>query len=195
MIGTLSAVGGPVNDLLEEAKNKLNAVSLMQMAHEVSFEYHYKMNAWLGGVATVTSSIVGAGVFAALVSQVGLKGESSVAVHPGPNWLYWTVLVLSLASPALTGWHTFRHDAEDATMHQAKSQAYKVLQSRLEGFLRHEGLREGAADTLVKEAEGRFDKIARKISDEMATTKLGLTDGAYRAARRRLTERAPGVKS
>jgi len=124
-----------MDDLIARTSRRLDEINKRARAHENSAEYHRSNDAKLGGATKIVSSIVGAGVFAGLVSKLGLDGKGSLSVPPGWEWLYWLVLAVSLAGPALTVLQVHLHDAEDVAKHTQSFVGYRRLADDLERFL------------------------------------------------------------
>ena len=113
----------------------LDEIKKRASAHENSAEYHRSRDAKLGGATKFLSAIVGAGVFVGLVSKLGLDGKGSLSVPPGWEWLYWLVLAVSLAGPALAALQIHLHDADDAVQHRDSFAKYRKLEDDWERFL------------------------------------------------------------
>jgi|SRR5215471_17536148 len=154
------------------ARRRLDESNKRARAHEDSAEYHRRSDARLGAATKIVSSIVGAGVFVGLVSKLGLDGKGSLSVPPGWEWLYWLVLALSLAGPALTTLQIHLHDAEDAAKHIKSSADYRRLADDLERFLNGPTLPPAEAERASKEFSDRFDEIFKSA--------ITLTMGAKR---------------
>jgi len=131
-------------------------------AHENSAEYHRSMDAKLGGATKMVSAILGAGVFGGLVSKLGLDGKGSLSVPPGWEWLYWLVLAVSLAGPALAALQIHLHDAADAVQHRKSSADYRLLAGEIEDFLN--GPKLDPADAQRKSSE--FDKKFQQLLND-----------------------------
>jgi len=143
------------------ARKRLDEYIKRAHAHENSAEYHRRNDARLGAATRIVSSIVGAGVFVGLVSKLGLDGSKKdlLSVPPGWEWLYWLVLALSLAGPALTALHLHLHDVEDAAKHIKSSADYRRLADDLERFLNGPALAPAEAERASKEFSDRSAQI------------------------------------
>ena len=137
----------------------LGEIKKRASAHENSAEYHRSRDASLGGAAKVVSAIVGAGVFVGLVSKLGLDGKGSLSVPPGWEWLYWLVLAVALAGPALTALQIQLHDAEDVVRHTESSAKYWRLADDWERFLARNVSDPREAEHAQSEFSERFSEI------------------------------------
>ena len=116
-----------MTDLIAAAESRLAEIRRRVSAHDSSAEYHRHRNVLLGGIAKAVSAVLGAGVFVALLSKLGLDAKGKLEVPAGWKWLYWTALAISLAGPALTAVQSYLNDAEDVAKHTASSSAYREL--------------------------------------------------------------------
>lgn len=148
--------------LITIAEGRLDEIKKRARAHENSAEYHRRRDAGLGSAAKTVSAVVGTGVFVGLVSKLGLDGKGSLSVPAGWEWLYWTVLAVSLAGPALTALQIALHDAEDAAKHTTSFSAYRRLADDLEVFVSQPVSDPSAAERAHKEFSERFEKILEK---------------------------------
>ena len=140
----------------------LDEIKKRARAHEISAEYHRGMDARLGGAAKFVSAIVSAGVFAGLVSTFGLDGKKgSLSVPPGWEWLYWLVLVVSLAGPALTALQIHLHDADDAEKHAQSFAKYQRLADDWERFSARNVSDPAEAERTHGEFSERFSEILK----------------------------------
>lgn len=175
-----------MNELLRQAQKTLHDFCLNERAHHVSYEHHYMRDLWIGGAAKVVSAVVGAGVFTVLVSQVGLSGNKSPSgVPPEYRWLYWVVLLLCIAAPALTAVTLIRHDAQDAEAHLRSQLNYDKLKGQLEDLLRQYAESDGTSEAKRKEANDKY--IAIRDAGNGASV-IGLMEKAIQKARRLLEE-------
>jgi hypothetical protein len=117
---------------------------------------------------------VGAGVFIGLVSKLGLDGKGSLSVPPGREWLYWLVLAVSLAGPALTTLHIHLHDAEDAAKHTKSAADYRRLADDLERFLSGPALAPAEAERASKEFSDRFAETFKSAVSLSPRAKRGV---------------------
>src|ERR1041384_7965331 len=104
-----------MNEILTNATKYQDHITREAKAHYLSAEYHRHQHMFLGALATIVTALVGTGIFAGLVSQLGLEGKAPFSIpSSGLAWLYWVVALLSISAPVLTAFHTFLHHAEDA---------------------------------------------------------------------------------
>jgi hypothetical protein len=157
--------------LITTAEGRLDEIKRRARAHENSAEYHRRRDAHLGSAAKTVSAVVGAGVFAGLVSKLGLDGKGSLSVPAGWEWLYWTVLAVSLTAPALTALQVALHDAEDAAKHTTSFSGYRRLADDMEVFLSRAAADPLAAEGTFKEFSERFETILEKSISLTANAK------------------------
>lgn len=148
----------------------LDEIKKRASAHENSAEYHRSRNVKLGGAAKFVSAIVGTGFFVGLVSKLGLDGKGSLSVPAGWELLYWLVLVVSLAGPALTALQIQFHDADDAVQHRESFAKYRKLAYDWERFLAR-----NVSDPA--EAEGARSEFSQRFY-EILNSSISLTPGA-----------------
>jgi hypothetical protein len=139
----------------------LDEIKKRASAHENSAEYHRRRDAGLGGAAKSVSAIVGTGVFVGLVSKLGLDGKGSLSVPPGWVSLYWLVLAVSLAGPALTALQIHLHDADDAVRHGESFAKYRKLADDWERFLDRNVSDPVEAERARSEFSERFSEILK----------------------------------
>jgi hypothetical protein len=173
-----------LNAVIQRATEDQQKLPREIMAHRVSAEDHRRRNMLLGGSATVLTTLVGTAVFTGLVSQFGLDGKSANVTNPfaskGMIWLYGLVLFLSILAPVIAAFHTFRHDAEDAAMHQASVAGYSGVLGQLTIFLAKYGDSVPPPEK-IDEALNEYDKIIKEFNSILARS-LPLTHEAYRNA-------------
>jgi hypothetical protein len=137
----------------------LDEIKKRASAHENSAEYHRSRDAKLGGASKSLSAILGAGVFVGLVSKLGLDGKGSLSIPPGWEWVYWLVLGVSLAGPALTALQIHLHDAEDAAQHRDSFAKYRKLADDWEHFLIRKASDPAESERSLSEFSARFYEI------------------------------------
>jgi poly(3-hydroxybutyrate) depolymerase len=144
--------------LITTAEGRLQESTKRARAHENSAEYHRRRDAVIGSAARIVSAVVGAGIFVGLVSKLGLDGKGSLSVPAGWEWLYWTVLAVALAAPALTALQVALHDADDAAKHTASFSEYRRLADDIELFVAQPGLDSSTAERAYRQFIAKFEK-------------------------------------
>lgn len=175
-----------MNEVLRQAQKTLYDFCVKEKAHHVSYEHHYRRDLWIGGAAKAVSAVVGVGVFTVLVSQVGLSGDKSPSGVPDQyRWLYWVVLLLCIAAPALTAVTLMRHDAQDAEAHLRSQLNYEKLKGQLEDFLRQYAESDETSEAKRKEANDKYIAIR---DGGIGASEIGLMEKAIQTAKRLLGE-------
>lgn len=184
-----------MNNIIKDAAEQQRQLPREIMAHRVSSEHHRHRHMVLGALATVLTTMVGTSVFTGLVSYFGLdgKGQShspieSPFVHGGMMWLFFAVLLLSISAPIVAAWHTFLHDADDASTHKASAVGYAEVLRRLTSFVaRHET--PSPTPEGEKEAIREYDDIMKQYNSVLEGS-ITLTKHAYKSADKLLANRS-----
>lgn len=180
-----------MNDILKKAEEYRKKVTKEASAHYLSAEYHRHQHMLLGAIATIITALVGTGIFAGLISQLGLEGKSPFTIPSGrAAWLYLVVVLLSIAAPILTVLHTFLHNAEDAAKHRISATGYDHVVERFDLFF----LRYADVDSADKKAEAlkEYEDILKENYMVRANS-LPMPEIAYKKAEEKL--RAEAVSS
>ena len=178
-----------MNDILTNAKKYRDKITREAKAHYLSAEYHRHQDMFLGAIATIVTALVGTGIFAGLVSQLGLEGKSPFSIPSSSlAWLYLIVALLSISAPVLTALHTFLHNAEDAQKHKASEANYNRVVQRLDIYLSRYADLDSAAEK-KEEALREFEDILKEYNI-VRESSLTMPRKAYEDAEKKLREEA-----